>query len=312
MSGEKQAASRRRSAVEELLDPEVLAKASSLALRARIVVDGLVTGLHRSSIRGRDVEFAEHREYSIGDELRHIDWKVYARTNRYYVKRFEQETNAKIQILVDCSRSMLLDLAGRSKLDFARGLAACLSTLLLRQGDAVGLILFDAEIRNRIGAKSHAEHLNTLCEALTGLEAGPDTDIATSLDGVASGMSRRQVIVLISDLIDDPRRVVDAVVHLKHRRHDVTVMQILDPEEIRFRFQGPLRIRDLESGKTLKVDGQRMSTIYRTEVERILERYRLRFHQAGIDYSLVETNQDLSEGLLAFLSRRSRLLGERR
>jgi uncharacterized protein (DUF58 family) len=292
---------------EGLLDSEVLAKVSGLTLQARIVVEGLITGLHRSTLRGRDVEFAEHREYSPGDEMRHIDWKVYARSGRYYVKRFEQFTNAKVQILLDCSRSMLVDTHGVSKLDYARRLAACLSYLLLRQGDSVGLALFDERVRVRVGAVAHTEHLGPLAEALVRAEPGPDTDIAASLTEVAASLSRRQVLVLVSDLIDEVPRVVEAVSHLRARRHDVLVFQVLDPQEIRFDFHGSVRIRDLESGRTLELDADRARNLYRREAQRVLGEYELRFRERGIDYNVLETDTNMADGLMRALAHRAQL-----
>jgi uncharacterized protein (DUF58 family) len=291
----------------QLLDPEVLAKVSGLTLQARIVVDGLVTGLHRSPIRGRDVEFAEHREYSPGDELRHIDWKVYARSGRYYVKRFEQETNAKVQVVVDCSRSMLVNTRGVSKLEYARRLAASMSYLLLRQGDSVGLALFDDRIRARVGGQGHVEHMAEISEALVRAEPGPDTDISRSLAELAGMLPRRQVLILISDLIDEPDKVIEAVNHLNTRRHDVLVFQVLDPEEIRFDFHGGVRLRDLESGRIMELDADQARNLYRHEAQRLIGQYELRFRQKAIDYHLMETTNDLAQALVRVLSRRAEL-----
>jgi uncharacterized protein (DUF58 family) len=292
---------------DKLLDPEVMAKISGLTLQARIVVEGIITGLHRSPVRGRDVEFAEHREYSHGDELRHIDWKVYARTGRYYVKRFEQETDVRVQLLVDCSASMLVDTTGVPKLEYARRLASALAHLLLRQGDAVGLVLFDRAVRLRIGARSAPEHLAQLAEALVKTEAGPDTNVAHSLDEVAGSLPRRQMLIVISDLIDEPDRVVEAMTHLHHRGHDVIVFQVLDPQEILFDFHGGVRLRDLESGRVLEVDADRARNLYRREAERLLSRYEVELRRKGIDYSVLRTDASLADALVRYLTHRARL-----
>lgn len=287
-----------------LLDAEVLAKIEGLALQSRTIVDGLVTGLHRSRKRGGDIEFADHREYSPGDELRHIDWKVYARSGRYFVRRFEQDTTVRVQIALDCSRSMLVDTHGQSKLDYARSIAACLGYHFLRQGDAVGLVLFDDRIRVRIGEQGHMRHMHELLQALVRIEPGPDTNISECLSTLAAAVPRRQIVVLISDLIDDSTRVIDAVSHLHHRHHDLMVLQVLDPQEIRFDFHGGIRLRDLESGQTLELDADRARSLYRREAERLLAEYELRFRQKGIDYSVLETDTPLAEGLIRHLSTR--------
>lgn len=295
----------------QLLDAEALAKASQLNLQARTIVEGLASGLHRSPLRGRDVEFAEHREYTQGDELRHIDWKVYGRSGRYFVKRFEQETEAKVQLIVDCSKSMLVDTHGESKLSYAQRMAACLAYVLLRQGDGVGLILFDEVVRTRIGAQGHLEHLSDLTEALVRAEPGPDTNIAGALAEIAGSLPRRQVMILLSDLIDEVPAVVEAVGHLHARRHDVIVLQILDPQELRFDLHGGVRIRDLESGQILEVDADRIRNLYRKEAERVLAEYELRFNQKAIDYVMLETTTPLADGLLRLLSHRGRVRARR-
>ncbi|HNQ35519.1 MAG TPA: DUF58 domain-containing protein, partial [bacterium] len=214
-----------------LLDPAVLARLSNLYLVARTVVEGSLTGLHRSLHKGSSVEFAEHREYAPGDDPRYLDWRVFGRTDRLYVKTFREETNLKSLILLDASGSMAYRGRGLSKLEYAVYLAAGLSYLMVNQKDAVGLMVFDSAVRRMVKPASTSRHLHHLLEQLQVTAAAETTNLGEVLHTIAARARRRSLIILISDLLDDPERVLKGLVHFRHKYHEVLVFQVLDPVE---------------------------------------------------------------------------------
>ena len=221
---------------QRLLDPASLAKVAGLVVRARMIVEGSITGLHRSPFHGSSVEFAEHREYVAGDDIRHIDWKVFGRSDRFYIKQFEEETNLRVQLVLDASESMTYGSGAMTKLDYARTLAASLAYLILGQHDAVGALVFDDEIRAEAPISQSRSHLQDLVTILSQQSGQDATDIGQVLANVSDRLKRRCLIVLLSDLFDDQDRLVHGLRRLRHAGHDVLVLHIMDPDELNFPF----------------------------------------------------------------------------
>ncbi|MEW4571496.1 DUF58 domain-containing protein, partial [Tautonia sp. JC769] len=245
------------------LDPEALARFGRLELLAKLVVEGVVSGLHRSPFKGFSVEFAEHRPYGPGDEIRHIDWRAFGKTDRYYVREYEEETNLKAYLVLDTSGSM--GFAGRtvSKLEHARRLAASLAYLMIRQRDAVGLVTFDGEVRSMIPARSAPGHFSVLCRAMEQAQPGGEAPLHRVLHALAERIRRRGLIVIFSDGLDDLDALSQSLRHLRHRHHEVLFFHILAPEEETFDFAGPVRLQDLEaSSRAMRVDPSALRATY--------------------------------------------------
>jgi uncharacterized protein (DUF58 family) len=291
-----------------LLDPEVLAKLGSLKLRVRAIAEGVLTGLHRSPHHGQSVEFAEHKEYSPGDEIRHIDWKAYGKFDKYYVKRFEQETNLRAYLVVDASGSM--GYRGRpeamTKLEVASALAASLAYVLFRQQDAAGLVLVGDAVRGAIPPRASASHLGPLVEALEGAKAQGETRLAAAVDWILERAPRRSSVLVFSDLMDRDDRVLRKISQLGLRRHDVTVFHVLDPAELEFPFDDPTLFLSMEDARQIEAHGRDVKKGYLEVLGRWLEDVRRTAAEADIDYQLCRTDQPLDQVLLPFLARRER------
>src|SRR5579872_1475667 len=221
----------------KLADPQTLARIAKLELRARAVVEGIISGMHKSPHRGYSVEFAQHRDYTQGDEIRHIDWKVYARSDRYYIKQFEEETNLKAYFVLDTSTSMNYRSGALSKLDYGAIIAASLSSLLLQQRDSVGLALFNAGIRAFLPAAGTPSHLREVLRQLEGLQTAPKTSVSATFHDLAERIKRRSLLIVLSDLFDDPQEVMKGLQHFRHRKHEVIVFHLLDRDELTFPFK---------------------------------------------------------------------------
>jgi uncharacterized protein (DUF58 family) len=291
-----------------LLDPRFVSKRSRLDLKARLVVEGFLTGLHRSPYHGFSVEFAEHRQYMPGDPLRHLDWKVLAKSDRKYLKQYEEETNLRASLLVDTSASMGYGSAGITKLDYARQLAAALAYLMLTQNDAVGLFAFARSRGEHIPPRSTMGHLRPLLLLLEKLEPSGGTDFAASLHSLAERMTRRGLVVLFSDLLDEPDRIADAIHHFRHRKHEVLVFHILDPEELNFSFEREAVYVDSESGERVTTRPQELRGDYRARVGAWRDRLRQICIEKRADYVPLTTDQPYDRALLEYLSKRARLL----
>lgn len=294
----------------DLLAPQELAALGGLEFVARHVVEGFLVGLHRSPHRGFSVEFAEHRAYQPGDDLRYVDWRMYARSDRHYVKQFEEETNLRAYLLVDASASMAWSSSPGElppKLWYAKQLSACLALLLLRQGDAVGLIGFDEKIREHIGPRGGRRHWHDLLRALEPLEATGRTEAANALRDIAGRLPRRGLVVLCSDLLVDPEWTRLALQFLRHRGHEVLVFHILDPGELELPGDRDARFVDPETGEELPVSVAHLRNEYREAVERAIEEWRRALVPLGIDYTLLETDQPLVHALRTYLRKRERL-----
>lgn len=299
-----------------LLDGEALAKIHRLEFIARGVVEGFVAGRHKSPYKGFSVEFAEHRQYVPGDNIRDLDWRVYGKSDRYYIKQYTEETNLRATILLDGSGSMSYtgDQAARrngerlSKFEYGRLVAASLTHLMIHQQDAVGLVTFDTEIRRYIPPRSRVTHLRAILEELHGTEAGGETALAPILHDIAERAHRRGLIVLISDLFDDPEEIINALHHFRHRKHEVLVLHVLAEEEITFPFDRWSQFRDLEVVRHhIQLDPRSVRAQYLDEIRRFIKRIELACGQMSVDYVPLSTKRDFDVALAHYLAHRKSL-----
>jgi uncharacterized protein (DUF58 family) len=289
------------------LDPAVVARLGTLELKARTIVEGFLSGLHRSPFKGFSVEFAEYRQYIPGDDLSTIDWKVFARSDRYYVKKFEEETNLDCHVMLDVSGSMGYGSGAMTKFAYGACLAASLAYLMNRQRDAVGLTAFDDKVVNMLPASARGGHLRSVLLTLQRLELGKETNVAKPLHQLADSLTRRGMVILISDLLDDPDEVIRGLRHFQFRGTDVVVFHVLDPDEIDFPFDRATKFEDLETSEEVMAVPSLVRAHYLKAMGGLIDRYRRELGGAGIDYTLLSTAQPLEMALLAYLSTRSRV-----
>jgi uncharacterized protein (DUF58 family) len=290
------------------LDPAVVARLGTLELKARTIVEGFLSGLHRSPFKGFSVEFAEYRQYIPGDALSTIDWKVYARSDRYYVKKFEEETTLDCHVMIDASGSMAYGSTAMTKFEYASCIAAALAYLMNRQRDAVGLTAFDESIVAMLPASSRPGHLRSMLVTLDRLRPDHRTNVSKPLHQLADSLVKRGMVVLISDLLDDPESVINGLRHFQFRGNDVIVFHVLDPDEVDFPFERPTRFEDLETREEVMAVPGAVRAHYLKAIGALIERYRRELGAAGIDYQLLTTRQPLELALLAYLSTRARAL----
>src|SRR5262249_8255481 len=272
-------------------------------LKARTIVEGFLSGLHRSPFKGFSVEFAEYRQYIPGDDLSTIDWKVYARSDRFYVKKFEEETNLDCHLMIDVSGSMAYGHHhAMTKFQYGAALAASLAYLMNRQRDAVGLTAFDEQIVQMLPSSSRSGHLRAVLLTLDRLKVGGTTNVSKPLHQLADSLSKRGMVVLISDLLDDPEAVVPGLKHFPYRGTDVIVFQILDPDETEFPFERATRFEDLETAEEVIAVPGAVRERYVRAMAQLIERYRRELGGAGIDYHLLSTRQPLELALMSYLS----------
>ena len=293
--------------VPRFIDPHTLSRLTSMELRARAVVEGFIAGLHKSPYRGFSVEFAEYREYTPGDDIRHIDWKVMARSDRYYVKEFEEETNLQCFVLLDRSASMGYASNGISKLDYGSYLAASLAYFISKQHDGVGLISFDQDVVDFLPARSKPAHVHTILTLLEQITPGKETDLGKPLHEIADMINRRGMIIIISDLIDEPERTMDALQHFRFKGHDVIVFHIIDPDELDFPFTDTAKFKDSEPGEELTVVPTLFKQQYHETIQAFLEENRLGCMKHQADYVLSNTGIPLDMALFTYLAKRSRM-----
>ncbi len=295
------------------LEPRILDKITRLELRAKLVVEGFVAGMHRSPYRGASVEFAQHREYAPGDDLRFLDWKVFARTDRFYVKEFEEETNLRALLFLDQSRSMEYGSPGRvSKFDYSATLAASLAYLLQRQADAVGLELFSEKLETSLPAQNSRAHLGDIFKALEEASPTGGTALGKALAAVGDRLYRKGVFILVSDLFDDVESVLKGLKLLRHRNQDVLVFHVMDPDEVEFPFDRMTLFEGLEGMDKLLVDPRALREAYLAEVRAFQEKVRRGCLGLGIDYQRILTNQPLDVALSAWLAARADRLRRRK
>ena len=288
------------------LDPKVLAKIGSLDLKSKMIVEGFLAGLHRSPFKGFSVEFAEYRQYMPGDDLSTIDWKVYARSDRFYVKKYEEETNLDCHVLLDVSASMGYASNGVSKLEYGSYLAASLAYLMSRQRDAVGLMAFDDQIVNVLPPSARAGHLRALLVTLDRLQLGQRTNVSKPLHQLADALVKRGLVVLISDLLDEPDQVVDGLKHFRFRGTEVIVFHVLDAHELTFPFERATRFRDMETADEVMAVPAVVRDQYLAEINELIEFYRRQLRKVGIDYCLLDTSKPLDFALMSYLATRGR------
>jgi uncharacterized protein (DUF58 family) len=290
------------------LDPAIIARLGTIDLKARTIVEGFLTGLHRSPFKGFSVEFAEYRQYLPGDDLATLDWKVYARSDRYFVKKYEEETNLTCHLLIDVSASMGYASGPITKLQYASYLTGALAYLMHRQRDAFGLIAFDDSISALLPASARSGHLRTVLLALERLEMGTRTNVAKPLHDLAAAVRKRGMVVLVSDLLDDPVSVLDGLKHFRYRGTDVVVFHILDPYELKFPFEHAARFRDMETQEEVMAVPSSVRADYLERMQARIDFFRRELGLAGIDYCQLETSQPLELGLMAYLMTRRRVL----
>lgn len=290
------------------VDPAVLARIGNLDLVAKSVVDGLINGTHRSPFFGASVDFAEHRGYVAGDDIRRVDWRVYARTDKYYIKEFEADSNANFSVLFDISKSMAFG-EKISKLDYGKTLAACLSYLANNQRDRVGLVTFDADIVNHIPPS--AKHLDVVLHTLDKVQATRPGKLGPPLRKLAEHFGRRGILVVISDFYDEPDEIFDAVGPIRHRGNDVVLFHVLDPAEIDFSFVEPSSFEDLETGDQIPIVPDALAKQYQSLIGAHIETLTKRASEQNVDYMLLNTAMPLDYALFRFLSMRERLASRR-
>ncbi len=296
---------------DALLSPETIGSLGRLDLIARLVVEGFLTGLHRSPYHGFSSEFAEYRQYIPGEPINHIDWRLYAKTDRHYLKVFTEETNLRATILVDCSASMSYHSDERlpSKKTYAAYLAAALSYLLLRQNDAVGLVTFDEAPLNRVPARSVRRQLFQILKVLDALPDGSGTRVGAVLHQVAERIPRRGLVILLSDMMDDAGAIVDGLKHFRHRGHEVLAIQILDPREIDLDFRGEVEFEALEEpGRRVRLEPAHMGQAYRHDFGAWRNDLRRDLRRQLVDLAEMTTATPFAQGLAAYLQKRRRML----
>ena len=286
------------------LEPELLSKLQNLSIKAKYVVEGFMLGLHKSPYHGFSVEFSEHRPYGFGDEVRHIDWKLWSKTDKYYVKQFEEETNLKAHIILDQSRSMDYGSSDISKFEYSKLLAASFAYILIKQQDAVGLALFDEQINKLIPPKSIPSHLNILLSHMEQSKPGSKTNIAQALHHSAEGISKRGLVIVISDFMDDPNAVMGGLRHLRHKGHEVIVFHILDELELNFDFNERIKFIDKETGDEITTDPWHITKQYNEHFKKHCDFIKNACGQNKIEYIQLQSNQALDVALSELLLKR--------
>ena len=292
--------------INRLLNSREIARMNSLALGSRFTVEGTLAGAHRSPLKGFSVEFADYRQYVPGDDLRHLDWRVYAKNERLYIRQYEEECNLRVYLLVDASSSMSYAHDKDSKYRHACRLAGALAYMTVHQQDSVGLTLFDSEIRNSLPAKSGLEHLRILCNTLADHEPGRETDVAMTLHRLAEKVRRRALVVILSDLFDDLERIRTALAHFRRRKHDVIVYHVLDKAEIEFPFRDVGNFQDLETGETLITNPREVRSAYQEAFADFLQGCQRICAGLDIEYVLAPTDRPVGVFVQEHMIRRKR------
>ena len=288
------------------LDPSVLAGLSNLELRARVVVEGFLSGLHKSPNRGFSVEFNDYRHYQRGDDMRHVDWKLYARSDKLYIKQYEDETNVRCVILLDTSASMAYSSGGISKLNYGITLASALSYFIMRQRDAVGLITFDDEIRNYLPAKCRQPHLMQILRTLAQVESGKKTDVVQPLTNLAASLNKKSFVILISDMLDDEERIINTLQNLRGMGNDVITFQIMDDAELNFPFNEASEFIDMEDDESYITSPAAIRNAYLETLNEFLSYCRKQCQSSGVDYCLLNTAEPLDEALSNYMAKRAK------
>lgn len=288
------------------LDPTVLAGLSNLELRARIAVEGFLSGLHKSPHRGFSVEFNDYRNYYPGDDMRHVDWKLYARSEKFYIKQYEDETNVRCHIVLDTSASMAYESGGVSKLDYGITLASALAYFIMRQRDAVGLITFDEQVRDYLPAKCRQPHLMRILRTLAQTTSGSKTDAVKPLTDLAASLNKKSIIVLITDLLEDEDRTISTLQNLRAMGNDVITFQVMDNAELNFPFNEASEFIDMENSESYITSPAAIRQAYLANINEFLAHCKKKCQSSGIDYCLLNTAEPLDAALSSYMTKRAR------
>ncbi len=292
----------------KMLTPSFISQLSNMELRARLIVEGFLIGMHRSPYHGFSVEFAEHRQYFPGDDIGNIDWKVYGRSDRLYIKQYEEETNLKAYILIDASNSMGFKRDGSiTKLEYASYLAAGLIYLMMKQQDASGLAVYDESVRRFYEPHLTYSYMKLLLTELSGLRPQSKTSTANALSSLAERIKRRGLIIVISDFLDDTKNVITALKHFRHRKNEVIAFQVLDDSELNLDFPADAVFTDMETGERIPTQVSALRSAYKKSVDRFVRDLKSRCFENDIDYALLSTSTPFDKALTAYLTRRKKM-----
>jgi uncharacterized protein (DUF58 family) len=292
---------------QEYLNPSFINKIDNLSLRAKLVVEGFIIGMHKSPYHGFSVEFSEHRPYGFGDEIKYIDWKLWGKTDRFYIKQFEEETNLSCHLILDKSLSMDYGSNKLTKFEYSKSICAALSYLMIKQQDAVGLTTFDKKINTTIKPKSKISHLNLLLKTMHNSSTGGETNISSLLHGLAESINKKGLIILISDLLDDEHKVMESLRHFRYKGHEIIVFHIVDPKEKDLDFNQNMNFIDLESNYNIIADSRLVKENYNKAFKKFSDYYKNECLRDKIDYNLVSTSDSLDKTLLQYLIKRSQI-----
>ena len=292
--------------ITQYLSSEIISKVSPLSIKARLLVEGLIVGMHKSPYHGFSVEFSEHRPYNKGDEIRNIDWKIWGKTDKYFVKEYEEETNLLSHIILDQSKSMTYASNSISKLEYAKILSASLAYLMLKQQDGVGLTLFDSSIRTSIEPKSKSNHIKSLFSIMEKSKPGSDTNIGDILHISAESMKKKGLIILISDFFDDLEAIISGIKHYRYKGNEVILFHILDPQELNLDFNERTEFIDLETEESITTDPWHIQNDYNKEMKKFIEELKLQCKQNKVDYSLITTDTPVEIALFDYLIKRKK------
>ena len=297
-----------RQSSKNLLSSSIINKIDNLALRAKLVVEGFLAGLHKSPYHGFSVEFAEHRPYEYGDDVKYIDWKLWAKTDKLFIKQFEEETNLKCYILLDRSKSMKYASNKLSKFEYSKSLAASLAYLMIKQQDAVGLSTFDNKINLTIPPKTKPSHFNLIAQTLHNAKTGNTTKVSNILHILAQSIKKRGLIILISDLVDSHEDIMNGLKHFRYKGHEVIIFHILDPREIDLNFNESVKFIDLESDESITTDPRQVKAAYQKEIKDLIASYKNQCRKNKIDFINISTSDSLENSLINYLIKRNKLV----
>jgi len=291
--------------IEQYLRPDVIQQVRRLDLKARFIVEGFISGLHSSPFHGFSVEFSEHRKYTPGDDIRQIDWNVYAKTDRFYTRKYQAETNLDAYLLVDCSGSMDFSTGGRmTKMDYAICLAAALGYMMIHQQDSVGLVTFDEKLRTFMPPKAKRSHLTNILGALARVKPAGMTNLAEAIHSVASRVKKRSLVILLSDLLADQEDVIEALHHMRYRGHDLIIFQVLDYSEVAFEFDSYTRFEEPETHQHIDADPMAIRAAYLREIQAFIDEYKRQCQKVRADFVTVDNSMTFDKALIQFLTER--------
>lgn len=290
------------------LKPDTISKITNLELRARLVVEGFLVGLHKSPYHGFSIEFSEHRPYMIGDDLKNIDWRVFAKTEKYFIKQYEEETNLKSYIILDSSRSMQFSSKGNpNKLEYAKTLAASLAYLLIKQRDAAGLINYTNKIEHLLLPKATKVYLSEILKVLNSIKASDTTNTSNALTSLVEKIKRRSLVIIISDFFDELETTLKAIKNFSYLKNEVIVFQILDPMEINFGFQNDSVFIDMETNEKISTQPYQLRKAYQDAMKDFTDKIKHDCLKSNFDYNLIQTNEPFDKALFKFIQKRKRL-----